>query len=102
MWCAAPAPAWGAGAASSGGVENGYAKRSPYPEARTSHDDSTTIVVRGLSKDMPRATLLEMIDTAGLERSYDFVYMPKDFKKKKGLGYAIINFVDHATAERAQ
>lgn len=77
-------------------------KRGPYPEARVSHDDSTTMVVRGLSKDMPRAKLCEMIDSVGLERSYDFVYMPKDFKKGKGLGYAMINFVDHETAERAR
>merc|ERR1711861_42330 len=48
-----------------------------------------------------RELLLRILHRAGLHGSYDFVYLPFDFRRKACCGYSFVNFVSHADAERA-
>jgi hypothetical protein len=63
--------------------------------------DRTTLVLRKLPKNCTRTSLLEMLDAAGFQGSYDFAYLPMDFKKGKVFGHAIVNFVANDCAEKA-
>jgi hypothetical protein len=77
-------------------------EKPPQPRASCCDPcERTTLVLRKLAKSVTRATLLEMLDTAGLKGLYDFVYLPMDFKKGKVFGYAIVNFVANDSAEQA-
>jgi len=71
------------------------------PKANCTPCERTTLVLRKLAKNVTRASLLEMLDTAGFKGLYDFVYLPMDFKKGKVFGYAIIDFVTNESAEQA-
>lgn len=64
---------------------------------------NTTVMLRNLPNDYTRDALLDLLDQAGgFARKYDFVYLPIDFKSQAGLGYAFVNFVSPAEAERCK
>lgn len=63
--------------------------------------DRTTLVLGKLPKNSTRASLLKVLDAAGLQGLYDFAYLPMDFKKGKVFGHAIINFIANDSAEKA-
>jgi len=65
------------------------------------HTEKTTIMLRNLPNDYTRDMVLELLDRNGFLRCYDFVYLPVDFKRKAGLGYAFVNMVTNQEAERA-
>lgn len=65
------------------------------PEART------TVMLRNLPNDYKREDLLELLDEESFEAKYDFVYLPVDFKRWAGLGYAFVNMISHDEAIRA-
>jgi hypothetical protein len=60
----------------------------------------TTVMLRHLPEGYTRAALLELLESQGFQGSYDFVYLPVDFVKWKGFGYAFINMVCHEDARR--
>jgi hypothetical protein len=60
----------------------------------------TSVMMRNIPNNYTRAMLLELINRHGFGLTYDFVYLPIDFAKKVGLGYAFINFIDHESAEQ--
>lgn len=64
-------------------------------------NDHTTVMLRNLPNDYSRDMLIELLETKGFSRCYDFVYLPFDFKKGAGLGYAFLNLVNHQQAIRA-
>lgn len=78
----------------------------PAPKARTVSDESipkdewTTVMLRNLPNDYTREMLLGLLDSQGFMKGYNFVYMPIDFHRKAGLGYAFVNMVLHEDAER--
>lgn len=60
----------------------------------------TTVMMRNIPNNYSREMLFQLLNDKGFKTKYDLVYLPLDFKKKVGLGYAFINFVDHDEAER--
>jgi hypothetical protein len=61
----------------------------------------TTLLIRNLPKSYDRDMLTELLDSKGFVSSYNFLYLPIDFKKRWALGYAMVDFVSHAEALRA-
>jgi hypothetical protein len=61
-------------------------------------DEFTTVMLRNLPNDYTRDMLLELLQERGFYGHFDFVYLPFDFKKRAGLGYAFLNLVNHQAA----
>jgi len=59
----------------------------------------TTLMLRNLPNDYTRDMLLDLLDCQGFCGVYDFIYLPIDFNRLAGLGYAFVNCVSPATAE---
>lgn len=59
----------------------------------------TTVILRNLPVELKRDMLTQLLDDEGFSRRYDFLHLPVDFRTKVGLGYAIVNLVDHDVAE---
>lgn len=76
-------------------------EKQPQQKTICNPCDRTTLVLRKLPKTVTRTSLVEMLDTAGMQGLYDFVYLPMDFKKGKVFGYAIVNFATNQSAELA-
>jgi RNA recognition motif-containing protein len=58
----------------------------------------TTVMLRNLPNDYTRGMLVELLESEGFGRKFDFVYVPIDFEKNSGLGYAFVNFACHNDA----
>jgi len=56
-------------------------------------DPRTTLMIRNIPNKYTQKMLLATID-AELKGTYDFFYLPIDFKNKCNVGYAFINLVD--------
>lgn len=56
-------------------------------------DSRTTLMIKNIPNKYTSKTLLAAIDEQN-RGSYDFIYLPIDFKNKCNMGYAFINMVD--------
>ncbi|KAL2467677.1 protein MEI2-like 6 [Forsythia ovata] len=65
-----------------------------------SENEKTTIMMKNIPNQMRRDDLMEFLDCCCREYSleYDFLYLPMDFRTKKNLGYAFVNFTTAAAA----
>jgi RNA recognition motif-containing protein len=61
-------------------------------------EDHSTVMLRNLPNDYSRDMLVELLECTGFKKRFDFLYLPIDFEKGSGLGYAFVNFVDHRDA----
>jgi len=67
--------------------------RIPIPLDEAACQGRTTVMLQNLPNNYSRAMLLAMLDGEGFSGTYDFLYLPIDFKTRASLGYAFINFV---------
>lgn len=61
----------------------------------------TTVMLRNLPNDYDRGMLMELLESKGFSACFDFVYLPFDFRKHAGLGYAFVNLVTPQEVLRA-
>eukprot|EP00889_Picochlorum_renovo_P007491 jgi/Picre1/34521/NNA_001989.t1 len=69
-------------------------------EALSDPDARKTIMIRNIPNKYGQEIMIDMLDKAGLSGTYDFFYLPIDFRNKCGLGYAFINFLSGANAAK--
>lgn len=60
----------------------------------------TTVMLRNLPNNYSRAMLLDLLDSEGFSKLYDFIYLPIDFKSRASLGYSFVNLVNPEAANR--
>mmetsp|Transcript_47485 Transcript_47485/g.101574 ORF Transcript_47485/g.101574 Transcript_47485/m.101574 type:complete len:423 (+) Transcript_47485:100-1368(+) len=60
--------------------------------------DGTTVMLRNIPNRYTQGSLLSLIDDNGFKGSYDFVYLPMDFRNGVNLGYAFVNLLKHEDA----
>jgi len=77
------------------------AKNSGFKGPTKRESERTTICLRNLPNDYTRAMVLELLDEQGFTGCYNFIYLPMDFKRRAGLGYAFVNMVTPSDAQRA-
>jgi len=73
---------------------------SPVPRSDTKATSNTTVMWRNIPNNYSRDNLLALIDSHGFAGSYDFFYAPLDFSSNALVGYAFLNFVNTADADR--
>jgi len=62
----------------------------------------TTVIVRNIPVEYSRQMFLDLLDSRGFAGAYDFVYLPRDFQRSLGLGYAFVNLLSCEDAMRLQ
>lgn len=60
----------------------------------------TTVMLRNVPYNCSRDSVVKMMDEVGLHGLYNFIYLPIDFRSKSGFGYAFINMVSNAAAQK--
>jgi len=60
----------------------------------------TTVMMRNLPNDLSGHMLLDLLNEHGFRGLYNLVYLPMDYHRKAGFGYAFIDLVSHEAAER--
>jgi len=66
---------------------------------RSEADDRTTVMMRNIPNAYTSQSFVELFDDQGFHGSYNFVYLPIDFRSGMNLGYAFMNFVSHDDAQ---
>eukprot|EP00927_Polykrikos_kofoidii_P040276 TRINITY_DN34464_c0_g1_i1.p1 TRINITY_DN34464_c0_g1~~TRINITY_DN34464_c0_g1_i1.p1 ORF type:complete len:332 (+),score=62.58 TRINITY_DN34464_c0_g1_i1:36-998(+) len=74
------------------GGRNGGAKAGAAPEERN------TVMIRNLPETYTRTMLTNLLDSEGFFGTYDFVYLPTNFRTEASFGYAFVNFVTQQAA----
>lgn len=65
-------------------------------------EERTTIMLRNIPKDITREKMMDLLNTLGYAKMYDFLYLPRDFKDNFAIyGYAFVNFANHEEASKA-
>jgi len=68
--------------------------------AADSSDPWTTVMMRNIPNDYTGTMLLELLNEHGFSGLYNLVYLPMDYHRKAGFGYAFIDFLTTEEAER--
>lgn len=63
-------------------------------------DGRTTVMLKHLPNNYTREMLMELLDKEGFAGQYDFIYLPIDFWRNAGMGYAFVNLVDPVLVPR--
>lgn len=97
-------PSMGMGNAKASSKAGAKPKKATAKSASStgSTETYTTLMLRNIPNNYNREMVLELLDAEGFHGSYDFVYLPMDFHRMAGLGYAFVNLVDNTTAEKVK
>lgn len=80
----------------------GQAPRGGRGQERPNHRDTRGKEKSSPSKRYSRDMLVALMNRYGFEASFDFVYIPINFRTQAMFGYAFVNFVDELKALRAR
>lgn len=97
-----------AGAGAGGGAAGAKAKAKAEGDAKPKahapppqpSGEPTTVMLRNIPNRYTSGSLLALLDERGFQACYDFVYLPMDFQNGVNLGYAFVNLLSHADANR--
>lgn len=73
--------------------------RVPSTTQGTVAGGRTSVMLRNIPEVYMRDQLAALLDSGGLARSYDFLYLPMNFRSGAPIGYAIVNFVSPGHAQ---
>jgi hypothetical protein len=62
----------------------------------------TTLMLRNIPNNYTRNMLIKLLDQEGFSGHYSLVYVPVDFIRFAGLGYAFVDFSSNEAAEKAR
>eukprot|EP00445_Apocalathium_hangoei_P066967 CAMPEP_0204123914 /NCGR_PEP_ID=MMETSP0361-20130328/9550_1 /ASSEMBLY_ACC=CAM_ASM_000343 /TAXON_ID=268821 /ORGANISM="Scrippsiella Hangoei, Strain SHTV-5" /LENGTH=400 /DNA_ID=CAMNT_0051075417 /DNA_START=49 /DNA_END=1248 /DNA_ORIENTATION=+ len=83
------------GSSHSGATATGFP-----PDAGSTEDLRTTVMMRNVPSNYTRDRLRELLDAEGFFGRYDFMYFPTDFRTASALGFAFVNLASPADATR--
>jgi len=63
-------------------------------------NERTTLMLRNIPNDYTRTMLTSLLNEEGFAGRYNFLYLPIDFHSGAGIGYAFVNLISNAEAER--
>jgi len=62
--------------------------------------ERTTVMMKNIPNKYTQDSVMDLIHRRGFKSSYDFLYLPIDFRSKSNMGYAFINFCTPEDAQR--
>merc|ERR1712170_207546 len=65
---------------------------------KSSEVERTTVMLRNLPSLFTRDTLVELLNSLGFAKRYNFVHLPVDMSRLSCLGFAFANFRTHGDA----
>lgn len=100
-WLSAPADLGSAGESTASGESSAAEddEQESSDTASASFSVQTTVMMRNLPNNMTCEQFLKIIDKHGFTNSLSFVYLPIDFKSRRGLGYAFVDLKNGEAAE---